>query len=95
MCRCDSFSPKQTIKAEPYDFTLRRDEAALVVVDMQRELLYEGGYGTAFGYDVTKLMQITPTVVSLIETARATGIPVIFTRLCFDPDLSNVNTSLY
>ena len=81
--RCDSFSPKQTITAEPYNFTLRRDEVAILVIDMQREILIDGGFGTALGYDISLMNSMTPTVVTLIEKARANGIPVIFTRLAY------------
>ncbi|SEM45247.1 Nicotinamidase-related amidase [Gemmobacter aquatilis] len=72
-------------------FPLRFDPAstALIVIDMQRDFVEPGGFGAALGNDVTLLQAIIPTVAALIAGARAAGVPVIHTRECHLPDLSD------
>lgn len=72
-------------------FPLHFDPAttALIVIDMQRDFVEPGGFGAALGNDVTLLQAIIPTVAALIAGARAAGVPVIHTRECHLPDLSD------
>jgi nicotinamidase-related amidase len=77
------------IDAEPFAFTADRDALGLVVIDMQRDFIEPGGFGAALGNDVAPLGAIVPTVRRLIEGFRAAGLPVIHTRECHRPDLSD------
>ncbi len=78
------------IRALPYTFPLRRNELALIVIDMQRDFVEPGGFGESLGNDVSRLTAIVPTVKWLIEGCRAAGIPVIHTQECHRPDLSDL-----
>ena len=78
-----------TIAARPYDFTFDKQSIALVVIDMQRDFIEQGGFGASLGNDVTRLQAIVPTVKRLIEGFRAADLPVIHTRECHLPDLSD------
>ena len=71
----------------PFDFDPAR--TALVVIDMQRDFIEHGGFGESLGNDVRPLQAIVPTVSRLIAAARAARIPVIHTRECHEPDLSD------
>jgi biuret amidohydrolase len=77
------------IAAEPYPFPLDRERAALVVIDMQRDFLEPGGFGESLGNDVARLRAIVPATARLIAGFRAAGLPVIHTRECHAPDLSD------
>ena len=77
------------IKAEPFAFPLRRDKLALIVIDMQRDFAEPGGFGESLGNDVNRLAAIVPTVGRLIGGFRAAGLPVIHTKECHRPDLSD------
>jgi nicotinamidase-related amidase len=77
------------IAAEPFPFPLRREAVALIVIDMQRDFVEPGGFGAALGNDVTPLQAIVPTVARLIAGFREAGAPVIHTRECHRPDLSD------
>ncbi|MCF1707525.1 cysteine hydrolase [Tabrizicola sp. J26] len=79
----------EIVAARP--FPLRFDPAttALIVIDMQRDFIEPGGFGAALGNDVSVLAAIIPTVAALIEGFRAAGLPVIHTRECHRPDLSD------
>ena len=78
-----------TIEAEPMDFTFELGETALVVIDMQKDFLYEGGYGQSLGNDPRILHRTIEPTAELISKARAAGIPVIHTREGHEPDLSD------
>lgn len=77
------------IPAEPSSFRLVEDKTALVVIDMQRDLLLPGGFGESLGNDVAQLLKVVPPLTTLIAAARAAGIMVVHTREGHRPDLSD------
>lgn len=77
------------IKARPFDFDLDRDHAALIIIDMQRDFVEPGGFGETLGNKVALLQAIIPATAKLLAALRATGLPVIHTRECHRPDLSD------
>jgi len=77
------------IAAQPFDFALKRDAVALIVIDMQRDFIEPGGFGASLGNDVSLLQAIVPTVARLIQGFRAADLPVLHTRECHKPDLSD------
>jgi len=79
----------KTIAAKPFDFTFDPAHLALIVIDMQRDFIEPGGFGAALGNDVSRLAGIVPTVGRLIDAFRAAGLPIIHTRECHKPDLSD------
>jgi biuret amidohydrolase len=80
-----------SIAAEPFAFTLEPREAALIVIDMQRDFIEAGGFGAALGNDVSRLRAAIPAVQRLLALFRARGLPIIHTRECHRPDLSNLH----
>src|SRR5271165_161955 len=76
------------IEAEPYQFDLEPAQAALVIIDMQRDFLEPGGFGALLGNDVSLLRRTIMPTQGLLQTARAAGITVIHTREGHRPDLS-------
>lgn len=77
------------IQARPFDFDLDRDHAALVIIDMQRDFVEPGGFGETLGNKVALLQAIIPATARLLAAFRAAGLPVIHTRECHRPDLSD------
>ncbi len=77
------------IAAAPFPFALDPERAGLIVIDMQRDFIEPGGFGASLGNDVTALRAIVPTVRRLLDGFRAAGLPVIHTRECHGPDLSD------
>jgi nicotinamidase-related amidase len=78
------------VAAEPFAFAFDRAKTAVIVIDMQRDFVEPGGFGETLGNDVTRLQAIIPMVATLIAGARAAGVPVIHTRECHRPDLSDL-----
>ena len=77
------------IDAKPYPYVLPRQAPALIIIDMQRDFIEEGGFGSALGNDVTLLQKIVPTVATVLETARRLGMVIVHTREAHKPDLSD------
>ena len=48
------------IAAEPYEFTFEPANVALVIIDMQRDFVYPGGFGAALGNDTSLLLKAVP-----------------------------------
>lgn len=78
------------IKAQPFAFPLKLDQAALVIIDMQRDFTEPGGFGETLGNDVSLVSAIVPDVKRLLEAARTHGLTVIHTMECHRPDLSDL-----
>ena len=81
------------IDAAPFPFPVDRKAIALMVIDMQRDFVEPGGFGASLGNDVAPLQAIVPTVRRLIDGFRARSLPVIHTRECHRPDLSDCPTA--
>lgn len=75
--------------AAPFAFEAPLAATALLVIDMQRDFIEPGGFGAALGNDVAPLAAIVPTVRALLDAFRAAQRPVIHTRECHRPDLSD------
>jgi nicotinamidase-related amidase len=78
------------IAAQPFDFELAPGgRTALVVIDMQRDFVEPGGFGASLGNDVTRLHSAIAPIAALLAAWRARGWPVLHTRECHRPDLSD------
>ena len=78
------------IEAQPFAFSFDPAHTALMVIDMQRDFIEPGGFGATLGNDVSLLKKIVPTVGRLIDAFRMAGLPIIHTRECHKPDLSDL-----
>ena len=80
----------QAIQADPFAFPFERDSLGLIIIDMQRDFVEPGGFGASIGNDVSRLGAIAPTVARLLAGFRRARLPVIHTRECHKPDLSDL-----
>jgi nicotinamidase-related amidase len=78
-----------TVPARPFDYALDPGKTALVVIDMQRDFVEPGGFGASLGNDVTRLHGAIAPIAALLAAWRARGWPVLHTRECHRPDLSD------
>ncbi|TDC54300.1 cysteine hydrolase [Actinomadura sp. KC345] len=68
---------------------ITRENTALLVVDMQNGFLEDKGSMAAVGLPHEELRPAVPGCRTLIDAARAAGVPVIFTRYVFQPDYAD------
>ena len=78
-----------TITAEPAPLTIDLDKTALIIIDMQRDVLEPGGFGAALGNDVSRLQAAVAPSAAVLAAARRRGLLVIHTREGHRSDLSD------
>ena len=79
------------VKAEPEPIELDWSKTALVIIDMQRDFIEPGGFGSSLGNDVSKLRRAIEPCQALLAAARRLGMMVIHTREGHRPDLSDAH----
>ncbi|HLW61610.1 MAG TPA: isochorismatase family cysteine hydrolase [bacterium] len=78
------------IQAEPYDFDFDPRAAALLIIDMQRDFVYPGGFGAALGNDTSFLLRAVAPTERVLHAARRAGMFVVHTREGHRGDLSDL-----
>jgi len=75
------------VPARPATFSLEPTKTAVVVVDMQNDFASPGGMFERAGIDITCIESIVPKVRAVLESARANGLPIVYLKMGFGPDL--------
>lgn len=75
-------------------FTFDLRSTALVLIDMQRDFVEDGGACDFLGANVKPLQAIVPNVAALLDQARRSGMTIAHTRYGFKKDLSNLSDSV-
>ena len=86
----DSLSSTLSIEARPMPFTMDPSRTAMIVVDMQNDFASEGGAFARAGLDIVQVQNIIAPIARVLAAARDTGMKVIYLRMAFRPDLSDV-----
>jgi biuret amidohydrolase len=81
------------VPAEPYDLTFDPERTALLVIDMQRDFVYPGGFGEALGNDTSSLLAAVAPTQHVLAAAREAGLLVVHTREGHRPDLADLSPS--
>jgi biuret amidohydrolase len=71
-------------------FAFKPGHTALLLIDMQRDFIEDGGACGMLGANVKPLQAIVPNVKALLDRARAAGMVIAHTRYGFRKDLSNL-----
>ena len=81
------------IKGEPYDWPyngdIRKNNTALMIIDMQRDFCEKGGYVDSMGYDITLARRCIPNIQKLLSIFRNKGMKIIHTREGHNPNLDD------
>jgi nicotinamidase-related amidase len=82
-----------TIDANPFPYEFDIDHIALICIDMQRDFCSSGGFAESLGNDVRLISPCIPVIAKLQAAFRKAGLPVIHTKECHKPDLSDLPTA--
>ncbi len=75
--------------AHPTPFEMEISRCALVAIDLQVDFMEPGGWAAAIGLDTALLAPVTPVIAALVAQFRRLGLPVIYTREGYRPDLAD------
>ncbi len=82
-----------TIDAKPFPFEFGIDHVALVCIDMQRDFCQTGGFAESLGNNINNIAPCIPVIAKLQAAFRKAALPIIHTKECHKPDLSDVPTA--
>lgn len=80
------------LPARPKPIEIHLSETALMIIDMQKDFLYHGGFGEFLGNDVTLLQRAIAPIQQVLAQWRALNLRVIHTREGHLPDMSDCPT---
>lgn len=78
------------IKAVPEPVEIDPSRTALIVIDMQNAFGSKGGMFDKAGIDITGIQEAVPPTAPAVEVARRAGIKVVWIKMGFQPDLSDL-----
>ena len=81
------------VSAKPNYFKFNTEETVLIIIDMQRDFLYPGGFGEKLGNDISETNKIIPNIKKVLDKAREKDMLVIHTREGHRSDLSDAPSS--
>jgi ureidoacrylate peracid hydrolase len=81
---------KVQVDAKPDALTLEPAETAVIVVDMQNDFVAEGGMFARAGLPVAAAQAVVEPIARVLAAARAAGIKVVYLKMAFESDLSNL-----
>jgi ureidoacrylate peracid hydrolase len=86
----DSPSSTLSIEARLMPFTIDPSRTAVIVVDMQNDFASEGGAFARAGLDIVPVRNIVALTARVLAAAREASMKVIYLKMAFRPDLSDV-----
>jgi ureidoacrylate peracid hydrolase len=81
---------KVDAKPEPIEIDIA--ETALIVVDMQNDFAAKGGLVDRLGFDIAPIRKTIGPMATVLASARAVGITIIYLKMGFRPDLSDLGS---
>jgi ureidoacrylate peracid hydrolase len=84
-----SASAQIVLNARPETLAFDLAKTAVIVVDMQNDFGSEGGMFTLAGIDISGIKAAIAPTARVVNAARTAGIPVIYLKMGFQPDLSD------
>lgn len=82
-----------TIDATPFPYEFDIDHIALICIDMQRDFCQPGGFAESLGNNLDNIAPCFPVIAELQAAFRKAGLPIIHTKECHKPDLSDLPTA--
>jgi ureidoacrylate peracid hydrolase len=82
-----------TMQAQPRSFEMDLQKTAVIVVDMQNDFGSKGGLLDRLGMSIAEIRAVVPPTARTLMAARSAGIPIVYLKMAFRPDLSDLGAS--
>lgn len=79
-----------TIEARPQAIAIDTARTAVIVVDMQNDFGSKGGMFDRAGIDISGIQKVVAPTASVLDSARKAGIKVVYLKMAYRPDLSDL-----
>ena len=79
-----------TLNAKPEPIAIDVATTAAIVVDMQNDFGSKGGMFDRAGIDISGIQRVVGTTARVLAAARRTGIRIVYLKMGYRPDLSDV-----
>ncbi len=83
-------NPTITLDAQPAPIRLELAKSAVLVVDMQNDFAARSGMLDRLGVDISMIQRSVGPTANVLAAARQAGIPVVYLKMSFCPDLSDL-----
>ncbi len=81
-----------SIDAKPQPFVMDTARSAVIVIDMQNDFGSRGGMFDRAGIDISPIQKVVPAVAKVVVSARQIGIKIVYLKMGFRPDLSDLGS---
>jgi ureidoacrylate peracid hydrolase len=78
------------IDAKPQPIAMDTVRSAVIVIDMQNDFGSKGGMFDLAGIDITGIQNVVAPIARVLAAARGAGIRIIYLKMGFRPDLSDL-----
>src|SRR6516225_12091698 len=78
------------LDSKPEAITLDPAMTAVIVVDMQNDFGSKGGMFDRAGLDISTIQRAVPPTAKVLAAARSSGIKIVYLKMGFRPDLSDM-----
>jgi ureidoacrylate peracid hydrolase len=82
-----------TIEANPEPITIEIPNTAVIVIDMQNDFGSKGGMFDRAGLDISMIRSAVLPTSRVVASARQSGIAIIYLKMGYRPDLSDLGDS--
>jgi len=79
-----------TVDAKPAPIAILLTNTAVIVVDMENDFVTKGGMFDRAGIDISGAQKVIAPTAKVLVAARAAGMKIIFLRMAYQPDLSDL-----
>jgi len=79
-----------TITARPKPFSFEPPTTAVIAIDLQNDFGAEGGLVDSYGVPIEAARATIEPIARVLNAARAAAMPIVYTKMEFKRDLSNV-----
>lgn len=81
------------MQAQPRLFEMDLQKTAVIVVDMQNDFGSKGGLLDRLGMSIAEIRAVIPPTARALAAARSVGIPIVYLKMAYRPDLSDLGAS--